>query len=297
MSSVGFVGLGTMGAPMAHNLLKAGHELVFFTRRDTVAAEFTSAGARRVASPAEVARQAEFIITIVTADAEVREVALGTSGVIAGAAPRKMLIDMSTIGPDTAREVSSHLREAGMCMLDAPVSGGPWGAKAGTLTIMVGGERADFERAMSVLQAMGEKIFHIGPSGAGQTAKLVNQMIAGSMMTLIGEGFALARAAGIDLAQLADVIAVSSASSGLFEARGKKFILADQYVPGFTTELMRKDVGLALEMGRQLNVPLPVAAAAYQLYTAALAAGLAAEDFAAVAKIAARDAGVKLVAE
>jgi len=295
MSSVGFIGLGTMGAPMAHHLLKAGHELTFFARRDSVAQEFTAAGARRAATAADVARAAEFIFTIVTADAEVREVALGPQGVIAGAAPGKLLIDMSTIGADTTREVASRLREAGMSMLDAPVSGGPWGAKAGTLTIIVGGEQADFERALPVLQAMGEKIFHVGPQGAGQTAKLVNQMIAGSTMTLIGEGFALARAAGIDLEQLADVIAVSSGNSSLFEARGKKFVLADSYVPGFTTALMRKDVGLALEMGRQLNVPLPVAAAAYQLYTAALAAGLAEEDFAAVAKVAAQHAGVKLV--
>ncbi|MBX3413880.1 MAG: NAD(P)-dependent oxidoreductase [Pirellulales bacterium] len=294
MSSVGFIGLGTMGAPMAHQLLKAGHELTFFARREEVAAEFTAAGARRAASPASVARAAEFIITIVTADAQVRDVALGENGVIAGAAPHKLLLEMSTIGPDTARDVGHQLRHAGMRMLDAPVSGGPWGAKAATLSIMVGGERSDFERAEPILQAMGDKIFYLGPQGTGSTAKLVNQMMGGAIMTLIGEGFSLARAAGIDLNQLADVISVSSANSSLFEARGKKFILENKYIPGFTTELMRKDVGLALELGRQLNVPLPVAAAAYQLYTAAVAAGLAAEDFAAVAKIAAKNAGVTL---
>lgn len=294
MSSVGFIGLGTMGVPMAHNLLKAGHELTFFARRDEVAAEFTAAGARRAATPADVARAAEFIITIVTADAQVRDVALGENGVIAGAAPQKILVEMSTIGPDTARDVAQQLRHAGMSMLDAPVSGGPWGAKSATLSIMVGGDHSDFERAEPVLRAMGDKIFYLGPQGAGSTAKLVNQMMGGAIMTLIGEGFALARAAGIDLQQLAEVISVSIANSSLFEARGKKFILADKYVPGFTTELMRKDVGLALELGRQLNVPLPVAAAAYQLYTAAIAAGLAAEDFASVAKVSATNAGVKL---
>lgn len=294
MSSVGFIGLGTMGVPMAHNLLKAGHELTFYARREEVAVEFASAGARRAPTPAQVTRAAEFVITIVTADAQVRDVALGENGVIAGAAPGKLLIEMSTIGPGTARDVGLQLRNAGMRMLDAPVSGGPWGASSATLSIMVGGEQADFERALPVLRAMGDKIFYLGQQGAGATAKLVNQMMGGAIMTLIGEGFALARAAGIDLQQLADVISVSSANSSLFEARGKKFILANKYVPGFTTELMRKDVGLALELGRQLNVPLPVAAAAYQLYTAAIAAGLAAEDFASVAKVAAQHAGVKL---
>jgi len=284
-----------MGAPMAHNLLKAGHELTFFARRDEIAREFETAGGRRARSPSEVARAADFIFSIVTADAQVREVALRQNGVIKGAAEGKLFVDMSTIGPETTRDIGAALAAAGMRMLDAPVSGGPWGAKSGTLSIMVGGAEEDFERAKPVLAAMGDKLFHVGPLGAGQTVKLVNQMIAGSIMALIGEGFALAKSAGVDLAKLADVVAVSSGNSAVFEGRGKKFVLADRYVPGFTTELMRKDVGLALEMGRQLNVPLPVVAAAYELYTATVAAGMATEDFAAVAKVCARDAGVRLV--
>ena len=298
MSRVGFIGLGTMGRHMAANVLKAGHELVFFARRPEVAAEFIQAGARQAQSPAEVARETDFLITIVTADEQVREVVLGPSGVIEGLdakrSQRPVLIDMSTIGPWTAREVGRRLEEAGMDMLDAPVSGGPWGAEAGTLAIMAGGDIAVFERCRAVLSAMGDKIFHVGPLGAGQTVKLVNQMLGGAMMALIGEGFVLAKAAGVDLNTLADVVAVSSGNSSVFEARGKKFLLAGNYVPGFKTSLMRKDVGLALELGRQLDVPLPVAAAAAQQYAAAIRLGQADADFAAVAKVCEQAAGLKI---
>lgn len=293
MSTVGFIGLGTMGRPMARNLLRAGHRLVFYARRPEVAQEFTSAGAVRADTPAAVAKAADLVITIVTADAQVTEVALGPGGVVEGAAPGKLLVDMSTIGPETTRRVGEQLSQAGMSMLDAPVSGGPAGAEKATLAIMVGGQAADFERARPVLEAMGKHMFHVGPLGAGQTIKLVNQLIGAGIMALIGEGLVLAKAAGADLETTADVISVSSGNSTLFEARAKKFILADQYQPGFTTELMRKDLGLALEMGEQLRIPLPVSAAAFQQYTAALNQGLAAEDFASVAKVYQQAAGVR----
>jgi 3-hydroxyisobutyrate dehydrogenase-like beta-hydroxyacid dehydrogenase len=297
MSSVGFIGLGTMGGPMAHNLLKAGHRLVFFARRPDVADEFTAAGGTRAATPAEVTRQADFVITIVTADEQLSEVALGDNGILAGAAPGKMLIDMSTVGPWTERAIGARLAERGMDMLDAPVSGGPWGAQAGTLSIMVGGEAAVFDRSRDVLRAMGDeqKIFHLGPLGSGQTVKLINQMLGGAMMALIGEGLVLAKAAGVDLDRLADVVQVSSGNSTVFENRARKFVLADQYVPGFKTSLMRKDVGLALELGQQLNVPLPVAAASYQQYTSAMGLGQADADFAAVVKACEQMANRKIV--
>src|SRR5690242_2092037 len=150
MSTIGFIGLGTMGRPMARNLLRAGHRLVVYARRPEAAAEFVAAGARKVDSPARVAAEAEFIITIVTADAQVTEVALGPSGVIEGAAPGKILIDMSTIAPDTIRRIGARLSQAGLAVLDAPVSGGPAGAQAATLAIMAGGERADFDRCRDV---------------------------------------------------------------------------------------------------------------------------------------------------
>jgi 3-hydroxyisobutyrate dehydrogenase-like beta-hydroxyacid dehydrogenase len=154
-----------------------------------------------------------------------------------------------------------------------------------------------FERAKPVLEAMGDKqkIFHVGPLGSGQIVKLINQMLGGAFMTLVGEALVLGKAAGVDLAKLADVIAVSSGNSAVFEARGKKFVLANHYQPGFKTSLMRKDVGLALELGRQLDVPLPVSAAAFQQYTAALRQGHAEADFAAVVKVCERAANLQIV--
>jgi 2-hydroxy-3-oxopropionate reductase len=295
MSTVGFIGLGTMGRHMARNLIRAGHTLVFYARRPEVISEFEQAGATRAMTPAAVTAASEFVITIVTADAQVSEVALGPSGIIEAAAAGKTLIEMSTIGPWTAREIGARLAEKGMAMLDAPVSGGPWGAEAGTLAIMAGGEAAVFEKSRDVLSAMGKNVFHVGPLGAGQTVKLINQMIAGGTMALIAEGLVLAKAAGANLETLADVIGVSSANSSVFEARGKKFVLADRYVPGFATALMRKDVSLAVEMARQATVPVPVAAAALQQYTAAIKLGHADDDFAAVTRVCEQNAGVKVV--
>lgn len=292
MSRVGFIGLGTMGRPMARNLLKAGHELDFFTRREEVADEFAKLGGRRHRSAAEVGRAAELIIAIVTADAEVTDVALGPEGVVHGAGPGKVFIDMSTVSPATDRAIGARLSAAKMEMLDAPVSGGPWGAEAGTLAIMAGGDAATFARAKPVFEAMGKNIFHLGALGAGQSVKLINQMVGGGIMALVAEGYALGEAAGVDLAALTDVMLVSSANSSVLEARGRKFVLADQYRPGFMTRLMRKDMALAVSLAQQFDVPVPVAAGALAQYTAAQAQGLGDEDFAAVVKVARRAAGI-----
>lgn len=291
---VGFIGLGTMGRPMAKNLLKAGFQLTFSSRRNDVAGEFIAAGGARVATPAEVARAADAVITIVTADAQVREVISGPNGIIAGISSGKLVLDMSTIGPATACEVGAALAAKGVGFLDAPVSGGPWGAEAATLAIMVGGAAADYERAKPLLAAMGKNLFHCGPIGAGQTVKIVNQMVGGGIMTLLAEGLVLAKKAGVDVRQLVDVMAVSSANSSLLEARGKKFLLADHFVPGFMTELMRKDMALAVSLAQQLCVPTPVAAGALQQYTAAMNQGFSELDFSSVVKVAEAAAGVKI---
>ena len=200
MSTIGFIGLGTMGRHMARNLLKGGQRLVFYARRPEVASEFEQAGATRALTPAEVARRSDIVITIVSADPQVREVVLGPDGILASAQAGKVLLEMSTIAPSTAREVGAELAKRGMQMLDAPVSGGPAGAEAGTLTIMVGGEASLFEACRPVLACMGKRFFHLGPLGAGQTVKVVNQMLGGGIMALVGEAFALAKAAGADLA-------------------------------------------------------------------------------------------------
>ena len=287
MSRVGFIGLGAMGTPMARHLLAAGHELTIYARREESARPLLETGARHAPTPAAVLHASDVVITIVTADDDVRGVALGPDGLIEAAAPGKLFIDMSTIAPATIRSIAAKLTPAGLATLDAPVSGGPWGAAAGNLTIMAGGKREDFDRALPLFEALGDpqRIFHLGPLGAGQTVKLANQLLGGAMMTLIGEAFALGRAADIDLHRMVDVIAVSSGNSAMLEARGKKFVLSDFFQPGFKTSLMHKDVGLALDLGRQLRVPLPVTAAAHQLYTAAVRDGLGEQDFAAVTKL------------
>lgn len=283
MNRVGFIGLGTMGAPMARNLLRAGHDLTFFARRPEVIAEFEQAGAHSADSPAAVTAASDFVITIVPTDREIRDVVFGPKGVLASAAAGKMLIEMSTISPALVHELGETLSAAGMSMIDAPVSGGPTGARNATLTIMVGGSDEDLGRARPVLEAMGERIIQCGPRGAGQTIKVINQMMSGGIMALAAEGCALARAAGIDLERFADVVSTSSGGSTIFAAR-RKMIVADQYEPAFRTELMRKDVGLALDLARTLGVPLPLAAAAFQQYTAAMRAGLGKLDFAALAR-------------
>jgi 3-hydroxyisobutyrate dehydrogenase-like beta-hydroxyacid dehydrogenase len=295
MERIGFIGLGTMGSHMARNVLKAGFKLTFLARRTEVTDAFVKLGATPARTPAEVAAASDIILSIVTADAEVTEVATGMQGIIKSAAKDKLYIDMSTVGPWTVRQVGQRLAEAGMPMLDAPVSGGPWGAESATLTVMCGGEKEHFERARPVFEALGKRLFHVGPLGSGQTIKIINQMMAGAIMAIVGEGFVLAKAAGADLEAFADVVAVSSGGSTMFEHRAKKFILADQYQPGFKTELMRKDVGLAVTLAEQLNIPMPLAAAALQQYMAAIRLGHAADDFAAVLRVCEQAAGVKVV--
>jgi 3-hydroxyisobutyrate dehydrogenase-like beta-hydroxyacid dehydrogenase len=280
---------------MARNLIKAGFDLTFLARRPEVVEEFTALGAKHVGTPAQVAAASDITLSIVTADAEVTEVALGPSGIVEAASHDKLYIDMSTIGPWTVRTVGQRLAEAGMPMLDAPVSGGPWGAESATLTVMCGGQREHFERARPVFAALGKRLFHVGPLGAGQTIKIINQMMAGAIMAIVGEGFVLAKAASADLEAFAEVVSVSSGGSTMFEHRAKKFILADQFQPGFKTELMRKDVGLAVELADQLNVPMPLASAALKQYLAALQLGHAEEDFAAVLRVCEQAAGVKVV--
>jgi 2-hydroxy-3-oxopropionate reductase len=292
--TIGFVGLGTMGRPMARNLIKAGFPLVFFARRAEVADEFAALGARRAGTIRELTEAAAIVITIVTADAQLKEVVWGSQGMSGAAASGKLLIDMSTVSPATARQVAEQLAPRGMAFVDAPVSGGPWGAQSATLAIMAGGSADDFGRCRGVFEALGKHIFHVGPVGAGQTVKLVNQMVAGGIMTLLGEAFVVAKAAGVDLHQLVDVMVESSAASAVLAARGKKFVLADHFEPGFMCELMRKDMALAVELAAGLNVPSPTAAAALQQYVAAVAQGHARQDFAAVVKVAEAAAGKKL---
>jgi 2-hydroxy-3-oxopropionate reductase len=198
MEKIGFIGLGIMGRPMARNLLKAGFELVFHARRTEVVAEMEAAGGKAAPSSKAVAETADIVITIVTADAQVREVILGPDGVLAGSWPGSLIVDMSTISPLTIREIAGEAAGRQVAVIDAPVSGGDTGAEAGTLTIIAGGQPEDVERCRPLFEAMEkqESIFHVGPLGAGQTVKLVNQVIGGVNMAMIAEGLCLGVKAG-----------------------------------------------------------------------------------------------------
>ena len=193
MDKIGFVGLGIMGKPMCHNLLKAGFDVTFYARRDEIVAEMEGAGATYVPSSQAVGEATDIIITIVTADPEVREVILGDQGVLAGASEGDLIVDMSTISPLTIQGVAEEAAEKGVRVMDAPVSGGDIGAINGTLTIIAGGAKADFDRCQGIFDAMGnsENIFHVGDVGVGQTVKIVNQLLGGITMAAIAEGLTL----------------------------------------------------------------------------------------------------------
>jgi 3-hydroxyisobutyrate dehydrogenase-like beta-hydroxyacid dehydrogenase len=212
----------------------------------------------------------------------VRSVVLGTDGVLQGAAQGTVLIDFSTIDPDTSRAVAEACAEQDVTMLDAPVSGGVAGAAAGKLTVIVGGERAAYERAQPVFQAVGEKITHVGPSGAGSTIKLINQMLVGINLAAVAEAFVTAKLAGVDPQVLFDILSTSAGSSAAMQRAVPDFFLKRNFDPGFAVRLLCKDLDLALQLGKDLHTPLPVTAVARQMYEEAWALGLEEKDITAV---------------
>jgi 3-hydroxyisobutyrate dehydrogenase-like beta-hydroxyacid dehydrogenase len=298
MDRIGFIGLGIMGKLMAHNLLKAGYSLTFYARRQAVIQEMTAAGATSVSSPKAVAEATDIVITIVTADPQVREVILGSEGVLSGASEGQLIVDMSTISPLTIREIDEIAAKKGVHVVDAPVSGGDTGAKTGTLTIIAGGSGQDFERCLEIFKVMGkeENIFHVGPVGIGQTVKMVNQFIGGITMAAIAEAMVLGIKAGADPQEMGRVIGVSSGNSALFQARFWDYILKDFFEPGFFLDLKKKDMDIGITMAKTLNVPTPIGAAAYQMYSAASGMGAGKLDFSAVCKAIETLSGVKIAA-
>lgn len=269
---IGFVGLGIMGAPMAQNLLKAGFEVAVWNRTASKCEPLVSAGAKAAELPAAVAAASEVTVSCVTNSADVEEVVLGPSGIAEGAKPGSVHIDCSTISPEVTRQIAAKLAERQVQMLDAPVSGGDVGAKAGTLAIMVGGESATFERCLPVLQAMGKTIVHVGPSGAGQVVKLCNQVAGGLNLLAMAEAIALARRAGVDPAKMLEVVSAGAAGSWMLQNLGPRALDGD-FAPGFMVELMQKDLRLALEAATASLTPLPGTALVNQLYTAIEAEG------------------------
>lgn len=262
---IGFIGLGIMGRGMAANILRAGYPLTVWNRTRERSAELEAAGARVADSPAGLAAQSDIIITCVSDTPDVQEVILGEGGVIEGVGAGSLVIDMSTISPAATQEIAAALAEVGVAMLDAPISGGSEGAAQGTLSIMVGGETEALERAMPVLETMGKRITHVGPTGSGQTVKLVNQvMVVGNCLAMC-EGLMLAQAGGVDLQRALEAVSAGAAGSWMLSNRGPQ-ILARDWRPGFTIALQQKDLRLVLEAADQLGVPVPGTGLIFQLY-------------------------------
>lgn len=286
---IGFIGLGNMGGPMAHNLLKAGHQLYVFDLSTTAVAGLVAAGAQEATSPAAVARAGvELIITMLPAAAHVRSVYLGEDGVLAHVKSAVLLIDSSTIDPMSAREVAAAAARNGNPMIDAPVSGGTAGAEAGTLTFMVGGSGADFHKAQPILAAMGRNIVHCGDSGNGQVAKVANNMLLGISMIGVAEAMSLGVALGMDAKVLAGVINASSGrcwssdTYNPFPGVLENSPASRGYSGGFGTDLMLKDLGLASEAAREVHQPVILGALAQQLYQAFNMQGNGKLDFSAI---------------
>ena len=273
---IGFIGLGIMGRPMARNLLKAGFQVTAYNRSEGPRAEVAAAGARIAASPAEAARDAEVVVTIVTDSPDVEAVCFGTGGIVAGAAPGTVVVDMSTISPAVTRRIGAQLAEQGIGMLDAPVSGGDTGAIAGTLSIMVGGEAAHLERARPALEAMGRRIVHCGPLGAGQTVKLCNQIAVTLTNLAACEALMFAQKNGVDAAKAIEALSGGAANSWQLSNLGPRMLKRD-FAPGFKVRLQRKDLRLALESAGQEDIALPGLALVSQLFAAVESAGLGEE--------------------
>ncbi|MEO1348959.1 MAG: NAD(P)-dependent oxidoreductase [Cyanobacteria bacterium J06635_15] len=280
---VAFIGMGTMGAPMALNLLKAGHTVTVHNRTRDREIPLASAGANRADSPQAAAKQAAVIITCVSDSADVESVILDDRGVIHGATAGSIIVDMSTISPGTTRQIAATLAQRSIKMLDAPVSGGSEGAQKGTLSIMIGGDAADVEQVRPVLAAMGSTLTHVGGIGAGQVTKAINQVIAAGTYWAVAEGMALGLKAGLDMTKV--VQAVGSGAAGSWGLTNRSGNMIDNHYPlGFRVRLHRKDLNIALEAARELGVTLPMAAYVEQIETGLIAQGYGDEDLSAIAR-------------
>jgi 3-hydroxyisobutyrate dehydrogenase len=262
---VGFIGLGIMGMPMARNLLKAGFEVVAYNRTASKAEALAREGARKASSPKELAIECPVVITIVSDTKDVESVILGKDGVIEGARPGSVVIDMSTISPKATREIAARLKGKGVSMLDAPVSGGDVGAIKATLSIMVGGDGEAFERCRPILEAMGENIVHVGGNGMGQTVKLMNQILVVGNLNAVVEALVFAQKSGADLEKAITAVKGGAAGSWQLANLGPRIIKRD-FSPGFMVDLVQKDLRLVMEAAAEMKLPLPVTSLINQLY-------------------------------
>jgi len=275
---VGFVGLGIMGKPMARNLMQAGYDLVVHNRSRGKPEEL---GAEVVESPREIAERVGVVFTMLPGPPEVREIVAGRGGILEGASEGSLIVDMSTSSPVLARELALSARERGVGMLDAPVSGGDVGAEEGTLSIMAGGSEQDFGRAKSLFEVMGKTIVHVGEVGAGQTVKACNQIVVALVIEAVSEALVLGSKAGVDPAKVIEVLSGGLAGNKVMEVKKQKFLSHD-FEPGGKVEFHLKDLGIALEAGKEYSVPLPVTAVVDQMFGALVAKGRSGWDHSAV---------------
>ena len=291
--TIGFIGLGIMGQPMALNLLKAGHKLTVYNRSAGKTEPLKQAGAEVAATPAAAAKDAEFVIIIVTDSAAVEEVVLGKDGILGTVASGAIVIDSSTISPAVSRKMACHAAGKGASWLDAAVTGSKHGAEKGELTFMVGGDRQTFERALPILEVLGKKHIYCGPNGLGLSAKLAQNTIQATLLEVFCEGLVLAAKAGVAPETMHEILQSSLARAGLTDFKAP-FIFKGDFTPYFPLKLMHKDLELAMEAGYAHNVPMPTLAAVKEVYGAAKAQGKGDLDYAAVITFLEELAGVKV---
>jgi len=288
---VAFIGMGTMGTPMALNILKAGHEVVVYNRTREKELPLADAGAMRADTPREAAAVAGIIITCVSDTPDVEAVVLGDEGIIHGAMAGSLMIDMSTISPAATRHMAAKLADRKVRMIDAPVSGGSEGAQNATLAIMVGGESEDVQHAMPVLEAMGKTITHVGRIGSGQITKAINQVILAGTFLGVAEGMVLGMKAGLDMQKVAEAISGGAAGSWVLSNRAMNMV-NNTYPLGFRTKLHHKDLRIALEAARDMGATLPASALMDQIENGIIGRGYGDEDMSAIARVIRELAGI-----
>jgi 2-hydroxy-3-oxopropionate reductase len=294
--TIGFIGLGIMGGPMAANLRQAGYPLVVHNRSRAKVDEFVKEGGEAAATPKEAAERSEVVITMLPDSPDVEQVYLGDDGVIAGTSAGRLLIDMSSVAPATARTVAKAAEETGAEALDAPVSGGDVGAREGTLSIMVGGPEEAFERARPIFDVLGKTIVHVGGAGAGQTAKTCNQMLVAITIEAVSEALVLASKAGVDPERLIEVLSGGLAGNRVMEVRRRNFLEHD-FTPGFKLELHHKDLGIALRTARELGVFVPTTAIVDQMLAALQAGGDGGLDHSALLTLIERESAHRITGD
>lgn len=296
MGTIGFVGLGIMGSAMAVNLVRAGHEVICWNRSPDPLDRLVEAGAVRAESPSDVASQAGVVMICVSDTPDVEAVVFGASGIAEGVSEGSLVIDHSTISPTATKLFADRIASYGAHWLDAPVSGGSEGAELGTLSIMVGGDASQLERAMPYLEVIGTTVTHVGPQGAGQLVKAVNQVLVVVNQLAVSEALLLAQAGGLDLASTLDAVKGGAAGSWMLANRGPQMIVRN-WEPGFTIDLQQKDLRIVLDTADELGVPLPGTSFVFQLYRALQQRGLGSDGNHALVKALEHLSGIELAGD